>query len=146
VQEQEYERKILLVNPKFQFSFMKHSMLMTAIVLITFYLFKIYIFWEIKDTAFATGIPHNHDFISLIDDRSFVVDMSFLILAVNIVLFMLGWSLWVSHRVAGPIHRIRNEIKKIIDGQPLQRIGIRDHDYFHDLKDSVNLLIEYFRR
>lgn len=142
----DYERKILLVNPKFQFSFMKHSLLMTAVVLTTFYLFKIYIFWEIKDTAFATGIPHGHDFVGLLDDRSFVVDMSFLFLGVNVVFFIIGWSLWLSHRVAGPVHRIRNEIKKIVDGQPLQRIGIRDQDYFHELKDSVNLLIEYFRK
>lgn len=144
--EQKYSRKILLVNPAFQFSFMKHSLLMTFVVLLTFYLFKVYIFWEFKEIALATGIPENHDLISLLSDRSYVVDMSFLIIAANITLFMLGWALWVSHRVAGPIHRIRNEIKKIIDGQPLQRIGVRDHDYFHELKDSVNLLIEYFRR
>ncbi|MBH47589.1 MAG: hypothetical protein CME71_05415 [Halobacteriovorax sp.] len=144
--EKKYSRKILLVNPSFQFSFMKHSALMTLVVLTTFYLFKVYIFWEFKSIAIGTGIPEDHDLITLLSDRSYVVDMSFIIIAANIVLFMLGWALWVSHRVAGPIHRIRNEIKKIIDGQPLQRIGVRDHDYFHELKDSVNLLIEYFRR
>ncbi len=103
-------------------------------------------FWELKDIAIATGIDANHDFISLMYDRSYVIDLSFIILALNIALFMIGWALWVSHKVAGPIHRIRNEIKKIIDGQALHRINIRDHDYFHELKDSVNLLIEYFRR
>lgn len=146
MQQKKYERKILLINPKFQFSFMKHSLLMTLVVLITFYLFKVYIVWEIKDIAFATGIPKSHDLIGLLNDRSYVIDMSFIVLAINVAFFILAWALWVSHRVAGPIHRIRNEIKKIIDGQALQRISIRDHDYFHDLKDSVNLLIEYFRK
>jgi len=125
---------------------MKHSALMTIVVLGIFYIFKLYMFWELKDIALSTGIPADHDFISLIYDRSYVIDLSFIVLALNIALFMVGWALWVSHKVAGPIHRIRNEIKKIIDGQALHRINIRDHDYFHELKDSVNLLIEYFRR
>ena len=103
-------------------------------------------FWEIKDIAYATGIPYDHAFISRIDQRSFVVDLSFFVLSLSIIFLILGWALWVSHRVAGPIYRIRNEIKKIIDGQPLQRIGIRDHDYFHELKESLNLLIDYFKR
>tara|TARA_R110002049_G_C8883689_1_gene540156 strand:+ start:111 stop:548 length:438 start_codon:yes stop_codon:yes gene_type:complete len=144
--KEKYSRKILLVNPKFQFSFMKHSILMTVAALATFYLFKVYMFWELKDIALSTGISPDHDFISLIDNRNYVIDMSFVVLAIVVGFLMTGWALWVSHKVAGPIHRIRNEIKKIIDGQPLQRINVRDHDYFHDLKDSVNLLIEYFRR
>ncbi len=144
--QEKYSRKILLVNPSFQFSFMRHSILMTIVALTIFYIFKIYIFWELKDIALSTGISPDHDFISLIDNRNYVIDLSFVVLAANLGLMMLGWALWVSHKVAGPIHRIRNEIKKIIDGQSINRINIRDHDYFHELKDSVNLLIEYFRR
>lgn len=144
--KQKHERKILLVNPRFQFSFMSHTLLMTILVLLTVYVFKIYMLWDLKDAAINAGIPTSHEFISMIEHRSIMVDVGFIILSVLLIVFMLGWTLWVSHRVAGPIHRIRNEIKKIIDGQPLQRIGIRDHDYFHELKESVNLLIEYFRR
>lgn len=141
-----FKRSIILVNPKFQFSFIKHSFFMTLFVLITFYLFKIYIFWEIKDIAYETGVPHAHDFVKILDQRSFIIDISFLILAINVICMIAAWGLWLSHRVAGPIYRIRNEVKKIVEGRPLSRINIRDHDYFHDLKDSINLLIEHFRR
>jgi len=144
--KQKYERKILLVNPSFQFSFMSQTLLMTLVVLFVVYMFKVFMMWDLRRVALESGIAENSEFMRVLDYRSITSDIGFAVLAVILTIVMLGWTLWVSHRVAGPIHRIRNEIKKIIDGQPLQRIGIRDHDYFHELKESVNLLIEYFRR
>lgn len=142
----QFKRRILLIDPKFQFSFMKHSFFMTVLVLGIVYFFKIYIMWQIKDAAYQTGIPHNHEFISMLDERSFVIDVTFSLVAIYVLGLITAWGLWLSHRVAGPVYRIRNEIKKIVEGEPLNRISIRDHDYFHDLKDSINLLIERFKR
>lgn len=43
-----------------------------------------------------------------------------------------------SNRFAGPVYRMRTELKKFDLGEPVPRIKLREHDYWHDLAEGIN--------
>lgn len=45
-----------------------------------------------------------------------------------------------SHRVVGPIHRIRNEMKTLADGGGLNEVRFRDGDHWNELANEFNRL------
>lgn len=51
-------------------------------------------------------------------------------------------SVIVSHRIAGPIYRIRNILKAITGGDLTQRLTLRKHDYLMGDAEVVNDMIE----
>ncbi len=51
----------------------------------------------------------------------------------------------VSHRIAGPLFRIRNELKKIGDGNLFVHIRLRNNDYLDKEADSINRMVDALR-
>lgn len=53
------------------------------------------------------------------------------------------YSLFFTHRIAGPIYRLNKELKNMIDGNFPQKITLRDRDFF---KETATLLEELSNR
>ena len=51
-------------------------------------------------------------------------------------------SVKLSNRFAGPIYSLKRTIRDIAEGQPAQRIKFRKHDFWHDLADDFNTMVE----
>jgi nitrogen fixation/metabolism regulation signal transduction histidine kinase len=50
-----------------------------------------------------------------------------------------------SHRFAGPMGRLRREVKQIADGEPTEPIRFREGDFWYDLATEINRLGEEVR-
>lgn len=70
---------------------------------------------------------------------------------VNLVLFislpivffiMLLSSIYISHRIAGPLYRFENELKEIIKGDYSRRIKLRAKDELQEIADGINQLLD----
>jgi methyl-accepting chemotaxis protein len=62
-------------------------------------------------------------------------------------LALILWGIIASHRVAGPIERLQDELKKIIDqGDYSKRIRLRRRDDVRPIADSINTLLENIER
>ena len=48
----------------------------------------------------------------------------------------------LSHRFAGPIFRLRNVIRSMAEGEPFKPVKFRDMDFWQDLADDFNTMIE----
>ncbi len=51
-----------------------------------------------------------------------------------------------SHRFAGPVYRLKSEMKKMADGEEVAPIRFRKGDHWHDLAEEFNRLVEYHRQ
>lgn len=47
-----------------------------------------------------------------------------------------------TNRIAGPIYRLRNEMKKLASGQEVRQLRFRDGDHWSDLAEDFNELAE----
>jgi hypothetical protein len=48
----------------------------------------------------------------------------------------------LSHRFVGPVVRVRNELIRLADGQQVKPVQLRKRDYWHDLADAMNRVLE----
>ena len=65
----------------------------------------------------------------------------FLLMVVLLPGFMLD-TVKLSHRFAGPIVRFRNAIKEISQGQPVNKITLRARDFWGDMADGFNAVVD----
>jgi len=62
-----------------------------------------------------------------------------------LVALLVTHTIIFSHRIAGPLERIRGELKKIGDGNLAVHVRIRKNDYLHEQVGSVNEMVEALR-
>lgn len=65
----------------------------------------------------------------------FVIQILFIFLVFIVLVFM-------THKVAGPLYKLKNHLASIRDGEEITPIVFRNGDHFHDLAEEVNLFLE----
>ena len=69
-----------------------------------------------------------------------------LIVAVFSSLVVLILTLFVSHKISGPIYRIRKEIELLQNGDLTRKFNIRNSDQLQDLAGSLNEMTQILRK
>lgn len=140
--------KIYLINPEFQWRFMGYVIL-TVVFSISIMFISNYLFFEsFIAKGEALGLPENHAFFVLIKEQREIMTTIFVFVSVFIS-FVIGlWGMFFSHRIAGPLYRLRryftdaSELRK--EGQSkLKPIFFRQNDFFLEVPDSIN---EYLKK
>lgn len=52
-------------------------------------------------------------------------------------------SIFLSHRIAGPLYKLRRAIEEVSRGNFDQRISFRKNDHFTELQDSFNDMVQH---
>src|SRR3990172_1504747 len=52
----------------------------------------------------------------------------------------------LTHRVAGPIHRIRQTLQAVTADQPIRPVKLRDGDHLGEVVDDLNAMLESLKR
>ena len=55
-------------------------------------------------------------------------------------------SIFISHRIAGPVYKFENTLKALVRGEKVREIGLRKRDEFYDLAMAINSLIKSMKR
>lgn len=64
-------------------------------------------------------------------------------LVIIVIIAVIG--IFYSHRIAGPVYRMKTDIARVLEGEKDIRITLRKKDALKEIADSVNLLIERIR-
>ena len=135
------KRKIIVVNPKFQF---KVSLLIAGLVIISSSIFPLMIM-DLFEEYMQLAIKYQPDIkAALLEKRSaffktmFFWELGFVVLVFTFLLF-------VTHRIAGPIYKLQKYLSGIREGTESGKLFFRKGDYFMDLADDINLTIESLR-
>ncbi|HOW27851.1 MAG TPA: hypothetical protein PK876_05060 [Elusimicrobiota bacterium] len=69
-------------------------------------------------------------------------------MAINSVIYLIviaALSIFISHKIAGPLYRLEKSIQEILDSNDVrQRISLRKGDELQSLADLINRLLERF--
>jgi methyl-accepting chemotaxis protein len=74
------------------------------------------------------------------------ISIRMIILSCSLILVFTTFSIFISHRIAGPIYKIKSVIDKMASGDLPPQIYLRKNDEFKELAESVNKLIEYLNQ
>jgi len=135
-------RKVFLINPRLQYSFLGFSLLMSLVSIAVFYLATLYLFWNFEQTGYSVGIPEGHIFFRFIADQRSLMNTILLIAAPIITLITCYIGIKLSHRVAGPIYRMTKHLEELNENGESKEVKFRENDYFLELQDEFNKFLK----
>lgn len=136
-----YKRKLknYLIEPEFQLKLISYFAGLFAFTTLSLYSTVFIFFWRLRQKALSVGIPEGHIFFQFVGNEKRDLDLTFLILASINLLVLIGVGVVVSHRIAGPLHKLKGYLTSVIssDGPDFK---LRKNDFLRDLEPVVNRL------
>lgn len=131
-------RKSLLINKKFQLSLLLYANCLAFLVMGVFS-YGVYVFFtRLNEFAKTLGDKEGQVLANFLyaQERSLFAIFAF----VSICTFVLicASAMILSHRIAGPLHRLNVHLKAIASGKEHFDVKFRENDYFQELADSCN--------
>lgn len=134
-------RKVYLINPRFQYSFIAFSCAAGFISLCILYFAILYFFWSFEQRGISLGIPSNHIFFRFIDEQRQTMNMVFIAGAIFSFITTSIGAIILSHKVAGPLYRLVKHLKNLNENKTLSEVKFRDGDFFIEVEESFNSFI-----
>jgi hypothetical protein len=135
-----FKRKKVLVDPEFQLGL---STEMVGWIYVYFLLFSVVAnsgsIWDV-----ASSRPDDAAYVAAMDQlRSFA---SYVVLPMGVTFVAMGiHGIYVTHRIAGPIVRLKRTMREIAARKSPEPIVLRKKDYFKDLADEINAATSVMR-
>ena len=149
-----YKRRQYIVDSRFQYSLMSKFAILTAFVVIGSLSFLVLVYYKYGDVQVSIMQPLPFGQAdSLVDNSAMetysLVDLLWPVLSIFLVgtiIFTFIFSVIVSHRMAGPVYRMRQILKEMAQGD-LRRsvIHLRKKDEFKHLFADINNVKECWR-
>lgn len=136
----------LLINPRFQLTFLGWSFLMLAVTTGTFYAGIQYFFQKFMQIAQAAGLPADHTVFQFLNAQKMQMDQIFILTAVAAGVVLFFGAIYLSHRVAGPVFRLVDHLEKMAAGETVEDVKFRKNDFFPELARACNQQFELFRK
>lgn len=134
--------KSYLIDKPFQLRFVLYC-LGFNFVLSGLFVYSAYRFFrQFEMMGRSAGFPPDHSFFNFIQRQELhlYTNMLWSLLFVTIVALIFG--VIQSHKIAGPLYRLKLELKKMTTNKKLSNISFRQKDYFQDIPEEFNKMVE----
>ncbi len=144
IPRQKNNRKVYLINPRFQLRF---TGVMTGIAfaaILIFFIANTYFFYTLQQLGREAELgPAYFQFLAGQQEK-----MNWIFLATSVValLAMLVGGLWLSHRVAGPLYRFTRHLEQVGESGELRTVKFRKGDFFPEIADVFNRYMERLKK
>jgi MFS family permease len=136
------KRKNYLINRPFQVRLMGWMIGIALAPVSVFFLGHYYFFWQLKKLGFDIQLPPDHVYFRFIETQSSKLFIFFLLCALIALLAVILLGLLLSHQIAGPIHHLKEHLRKLTEGEKLPELRFRKNDFFMEIPELVNKFID----
>lgn len=134
----EHKRRIFLINKKFQFrfSFYVCSWIFALSLVYPLMMYNLFDFF----IKYMESRPI--DISAIVAIRSTRSDLIWVLIALQILFLLITLliSMFMSHRIAGPLYKLNKHLIDVKDGKLIDDLKFRKNDHFKELADSYNLM------
>jgi hypothetical protein len=127
-----------IINFQFQLKFILYTLIPSIVCLAIFYIALDIYFAKLTNQGIASGLQSNHPYFSLIADQKSLMKSLFLLCAGFSLLFFIGWGVFISHKIAGPISRLTRFFEEIDTPHFKKRLAFRPSDFFQEIPLAIN--------
>lgn len=129
-----YKRSVFLINPPFQ---LKFSLIVCSIILISTLIYPviIYDFFQLV-SATTPGVTEK----IAATRNELIIYLVFIQVVITILTFIA--FIFITHKIAGPLYKLKNHLASIREGQPITPLTFRGGDHFQDVAEEVSLFLE----
>jgi len=130
------------INPRFQFTFILSNLALALIVIAVLFVANQIFFQVFEQKGLSLGLPANHVFFKFLESQQATMQTIFLVTAVVVFLLIFIQGVRFSHRIAGPLYRLSQDMNAIAKSQTLRKIQFRKGDYFLELPEAFNQMVD----
>ena len=134
----------ILINPAFQLKLLGYFVVLFALTTISLYSTTFLFFYRIASAGHRVGIPTGHVFYKFLDQQKGDLDSLFILLVILNFILLIGIGFLVSHRIAGPIFKMKRYLKEVNSDSPV--FTLRKNDFLKDLEPVLNELREKIKK
>ncbi|MFC1668029.1 hypothetical protein ACFL1T_01435 [Chlamydiota bacterium] len=153
-------RRKFLIDKRIQFSFLRATIISILLVSAFFGFFILKINDYLTDTLVMhaereinlnfgeteTVEPKGRDLRDELKKRD-IIFMLQIVIAIFLMSLLVGfYTIRFSHRIAGPVFRIKRCLEEFISGNNSVRVYLRKNDFLHDLAEKFNQLMDRFEK
>lgn len=135
-------RRKLLIYPQFQLRYLVSSLGGTLAVISICFFANHFFFRHFERRGADGGLPPDHIFFQFLSEQRHFMALILVGVALVTTVFLLLYGLVLSHRMAGPLYRLRIYLEQEIRGEAKQPLKFREGDYFVEIADLVNRALE----
>lgn len=137
-----YQRKQLLINPQFQIKILNYVTGLNLTLLAIFTSVNLMFFERMKAQGISAGLPENHIYFEFLKSQRKDMFIIFLIGAALSVIIIYWFGFYISNKIAGPIYNATRNMERMIRGEKIMKIRFRKGDFFPELADKINELVD----
>ena len=147
-----HKRRIYIVDPEFQYGIIRKISMMAVLIIVMSLGFLAIVHQLYGDVQ--VGVVQPDPFNAAGSVAALPADATLLQLIWPVLLvcmavalvFTFFFGIVISHRMAGPVYRIRKMLDKMAQGDLSEQVRLRKKDDFNALAESLNGLIKSWRR
>lgn len=132
-------RKHILINPSFQ---VKFALLFTMAVLVFASIFPIFVYTLFESMENHSLFSRSTAALAALQEARSDMVVFFIVMTVVTVLTAFLLALFHSHRIAGPLYKLRMSMVAMQQGVLNQHIKFRTKDNFTELADGFNAMTD----
>jgi hypothetical protein len=136
------QRKVILINPKFQLNLINSIVLLYMFVVLNFYIVIKYVLDNITENALTLGIAPDSEYIQLITGVTTQINIYFMSSALVTLLIIYYFGLRMSHSIAGPIFKINKSLDEMLETKQKVNISLRTGDHFQETAIKINQVLK----
>ncbi len=66
--------------------------------------------------------------------------------SLGVLCLITAFGIIITHRVAGPVYRMQNQLERLLQGENIVSIELRKGDEFKELAETINKVLEHTRK
>lgn len=139
-------RKKYIINPKFQYRFILATLIPNVASLILFYIMIDLYFIKLVRDGKDLGLPEEHPYFMLLRDQSLLMDKVFIVVAICTTLFFFIWGVIFSHKIAGPLFRLKAHFDESAGNSEMKKLSFRPGDFFLEIPEAYNRWLDSLKK
>ncbi len=139
-------RRSYLINPEFQLKVIGYALFFALLIIGVFYCSQLYFFWKLIEVGRTLNFPADHPFFEFLGEQKRLMYSVFGVTALVSLSALVIAGLFLSHKVAGPVHRLKLYLNSIIEDEHFHELSFRKGDYFSDLAETLNRTLALYQR
>lgn len=135
-----------IIHPKFQYTLLLINFIIFVVTFLVV-LITSYVSYNDKVTsAMSLKIPQNHAYYQHLYELYNDI-FKYLSITMPIALILsIVLTVWISHRFAGPIVRLKSYFDEIAQSGEVKNLKFREDDYFIELPESINKALDKVKK
>ncbi len=135
-----------VINPPFQIRVLLYLFCIVLIVVVSTTATVNYLFYDFVQEGHELGLPAGNIFFQFIEKQQLIMNQLLAGLFVFLSFLIIVSGMILSHRVAGPIHRLNQHMQGVALGQIAGPVHFREQDFFKELAESYNAQYEALQK